>query len=97
MANRTTDLESLWRQIEQAGSVDAYVDTQLREHGFLVQRSETDNMSARELKTYKDQLKKESAERRRLRREAWQAYRSKHIVHLGDGIFWNDSYDWDRL
>ena len=96
MSNRTTDLETLWRQIEQAGSVDAYVDTQLREHGFMVQRSETDSMSARELKTYKDQLKKEAAERRRLRREAWKAYRSKHIVHLGEGIFWNDSYDWDK-
>ena len=96
MARARIDLDTLWREIEQAGSVDAYVDAQLQAHGFMVQRSETDNMSARELKTFKEQLKKEAEERARLRREAWRAYRSKHIVHLGEGVFWNDSYDWDK-
>ncbi|MGB7344428.1 MAG: reverse transcriptase family protein [Pirellulaceae bacterium] len=96
MARQRTNLDALWREIELAGSIDAYVDAQLQEHGFMVQRSATDNMSASELKTYKEQLKKEAEERRRLRRESWQAYRSKHIVHLGEGIFWNDSYDWDK-
>ena len=96
MARQRTNLDSLWRAIEQAGSVDAYVDAQLREHGFMVQRDATDNMSARELKTYKEQLKKEAAERRRLRSEAWKAYHAKHIVHLGEGIFWSDGYDWDK-
>ena len=92
MARQRTNLETLWRSIEQAGSIDAYVAEQLREHGFMVERSATDNMSARELKTYKDQLKKEAAEGRRIRSEAWKAYRSKHIVHLGEGVFWNDTY-----
>ena len=96
MARQRTNLETLWRSIEQAGSIDAYVAEQLREHGFMVERSATDNMSARELKTYKDQLKKEAAEGRRIRSEAWKAYHSKHIVHLGEGVFWNDTYDWDK-
>ncbi len=96
MARQRTNLETLWRQIEQAGSIDAFVDSQLREHGFLIERRATDDMSARELKNYKEQLKREAAEKRRLNAEAWQAYRSKYIVHLGEGIFWNDALDWDK-
>ncbi len=93
---RTTDFDSLWRAIEQAGSVEAYIDGQLREHGFLVERRDTDNMSKRELATYKKQLKQEAAEKRRVRHEAWQAYKANHIVHLGEGVYWNDGDDWDK-
>ena len=53
MARQRTNLETLWRSIEQAGSIDAYVAEQLREHGFMVERSATDNMSARELRLIK--------------------------------------------
>lgn len=90
------DLETVLRQIEQAGSIEAYVDAQLRERGFLVPRRETDKMSQHELQQYKKQLKTEAAERRKLKREAWQAHKTRHIVHLGEGIFWNDDYDWDK-
>ena len=92
----TTDLETLWRAVERAGTVDAYVDEQIRERGFMVERKATDNMSARELKRYREELKKEAAEKKRLRREAWAAYKSKHIVHVGEGIYWNDFDDFDR-
>lgn len=96
MAQKTTDLEILWRQIEQAGSLQAYVDGQMREHGFMVARKATDNMSARELARYKEELKKEASERRKLQRDAWKAYRTQHIVQLGDGVYWNDFDDWDK-
>jgi RNA-directed DNA polymerase len=96
MADTRTNLDTLWRQIEQAGSIEAYVDAQLREHGFLIERRATDNMSARELAKYKDELKKEATEKRRLRAEAWRAYRTQHIVHLGEGIYWNEMDDWDK-
>ena len=96
MARQRRDLETLWRELEQAGSIDAFIDSQLREHGFLVQRQATDNMSKRELARYKKQLKEEAEERRRLRSEAWKAYQSKHIVHLGDNVFWNDGLDFDK-
>ena len=58
---RTSDPICLWRSVEQAGGIDAYVDQQLREQGFLVERRETDNMSKRELAQYKKQLKEEAA------------------------------------
>lgn len=96
MARQRTDLVTLWRAIEQAGNIDAYIDQQLRERGFLVERKATEGMSKRELAQYKKQLKEEAAEKRRLRKEAWQAYKASHIVHLGEGVYWNDLDDWDK-
>jgi hypothetical protein len=87
---RTTDLVSLWRTISGAGGVAAYVQAQLTERGFLVERREADGMSDRELKAYKESLRKEAEERRKLRKEAWLAYRANHIVHLGEGVHWQD-------
>ncbi len=92
-ANRLRDL---WRAIEQAGGTDKYIQSQLRERGFLVERRETDKMSKAQLQRYKKQLKAEAAEKRKLKHEAWQAYRAQHVVHLGEGVFWNDQTDFDR-
>jgi hypothetical protein len=70
--------------------MQAYIQGQLRERGFLVERRETDGMSDHELEQYKKALKAEAEEKRKLAREAWQAYRANHIVHLGEGIHWTD-------
>ena len=91
-----SDIDQLWTAIEQAGSIEAYINGQLREHGFLITRRPTDNMSARELTKYKNELKAEAAEKRRLKKAAWQAYKANHIVHLGDGVYWNDHDNLDR-
>ncbi|CAN5753088.1 retron St85 family RNA-directed DNA polymerase [soil metagenome] len=93
---RPTDPLELWRSIEQAGGVSAYVEAQLTERGFLIQRRDTDKMSDRERETYKKQLKEEAAERRQLRKEAWAAYKLTHIVHLGEGVYWNDDQKTDK-
>ena len=91
-----TRLLDLWRSIEQAGGRDKYIQAQLKEKGFLIERKPTDNMSKAELERYKKTLKEEAAERRRLAREAWQAYKAAHLVHLGEGVFWNDDLDHDK-
>ena len=96
MARTRSNPEQLWRRIEAAGSIDAYIESQLRELGYLVERRETDGMSKSELAAYKKQLKTEAAEKRKLKSDAWQAYRSQNIVHLGDGVYWNDQDDFDR-
>jgi hypothetical protein len=93
---RPSDPISLWRAIEQAGGVQAYVDAQLAVRGFLVQRRETDKMSDREREAYKKSLKAEAEERRRISREAWQAHKATHIVHMGEGIFWTDGRGPDK-
>lgn len=93
---RQADTIDLWRAIEQAGGRQAYIDQQLAERGFLVPRRAADEMSDREREAYKKSLKAEAEERRRLRREAWQAYRATHIVHLGDGVYWKDDRGPDK-
>ena len=57
---KQTDLITLWRAIQQAGSRQAYIEQQLRERGFLVERRETDAMSERELDAYKKSLREEA-------------------------------------
>ena len=91
-----SDPIALWRAIEQAGGVQAYVNAQLTERGFLVQRRETDKMSDREREAYKKSLKAEAEERRRLSREAWAAHKATHIVHLGEGVFWKEGRGSDK-
>lgn len=91
-----TRLDTVWQAIESAGSINAYVRQQLQQHGYLVERRPTDGMSKSELDKYKKELKQEAAEQRRLKQEAWQAYKSKHIVHLGEGIYWSDDSSEDQ-
>lgn len=98
MTNRSESqrLLDLWRAIGQAGGVNPYVQQQLRERGFLLERKPTDTMSKAELSAYKKSLKEEAAARRELKKDTWRAYRAAHIVHLGEGVFWNDESDLDR-
>ncbi len=86
----TIDLPAIWRTITTAGGIDAFVTSELTRRGVLVQRRETEGMSDRELDQYKKQLKAEAEERRKVRREAWAAYKATHVVHLGEGVFWTD-------
>ena len=93
----TRDPIKLWEDVWRAGGIDAYVERQVRDLGFLVKRRETDGMSEREKKKYKAELKKEAAERKRLRKEAWEAKKAAQIVHLGEHVFWSDAVDFDRF
>ncbi len=88
--SRTSDLLGVWRAIELAGSIEAYVETELTNRGFLIARREIDTMSDRERERYKKELKEEAAKRRELKREAWAAYKIKHIVHIGENIYWSN-------
>ena len=91
-----TDVLALWTAISQAGGRRAYIDGQLKERGFLVERRDVDAMSDREKDGYKKELKREAAERKTLNRQAWAAYKAANIVHLGDGVFWSDGTEPDK-
>lgn len=86
----------LWQRITQAGGVRAYIDGQLKERGYLVERRDVDDMSDREKDRYKKELKQEAAERKKLNREAWAAYKTAHIVCLGEGVWWTDEAKPDK-
>lgn len=88
--------QQLWCDIEQAGGRYQYVQQQLTAQGFMVERKPTDNMKPAELARYKKQLKEEAAHAKKLKTEAWQAYKANHIVYLGDGIYWSDDTSTDK-
>lgn len=90
------DLEKIWQQIRDAGGRNAYIEKKLREKGLLVQRRSTERMNKRQKKKYKLELKGEAATREELLKETWSAYKANHIVHLGEGVFWNEEHDWDK-
>lgn len=96
MDNTINKMDQLWIAIEKSGSINAYVNQQLKKNGFLVGRRDTDNMSPHQLKKYKQELKTESDEKRKLKKAAWQAYKANHIVHLGEGIYWTDDTSEDK-
>jgi hypothetical protein len=90
------DLVALWRTIAQVGGIEGYVTAQLKERGLFVERRDTKEMSEQELAAYKKALRAEAEEKKKLKREAWQAYKANHIVHLGEGIYWNDAAQKDK-
>jgi RNA-directed DNA polymerase len=96
-SNTQAEREALWKAIEQAGSREAWVQRELEARGLLVTRRVGAELSEAELGRYKRELQREAAERRTLQREAWAAYRATHVVHLGEGVFWNDAADADQF
>ena len=88
--------QQLWQDIELAGGRSQYVQQQLVEQGFVVDRQPIDNMSPKERERYKKALKKEAAEERKLKKEVWQAYQAHHIVYLGRHIYWSDDTSADK-
>src|SRR5258707_7270863 len=96
MAQTKTDPISLWRLIQQAGGIPGWIDAQLRERGLLVERKDAEKLEDKERDAYKKSLRAEAAERRELRKEAWTAYRANHIIHLGEGVWWNDAVRQDK-
>ncbi len=86
----------LWHEINRAGGINAYISSELERQGFLVERQDTLSMSKSALTRYKKELKREAAEKAKIRKLAWEAYKASHIVHLGENIFWNDCNDSDK-
>ena len=91
-----TDAVTLWQSIHRVGGVRAYIEAQLKERGFLVERREVEEMSDREKDRYKKELKTEAAERKKLGKDTWAAYRTAHVVNLGEGIWWTDTAAEDK-
>lgn len=91
-----TDLLKLWQEIESAGNIDNYIEKQLVKNGYLVERRDTEDMSKKELERYKKQLKQEAKAKKELKKKTWLAYKASHIVHVGEGIFWNDGANFDQ-
>ncbi len=88
--------QQLWQDIEQAGGRYQYVQQQLVQQGFMIDRQAVDNMSPKERERYKKLLKKEALEEKKLKKSAWEAYKAHHIVYLGRHIYWSDDTSADK-
>ncbi|MGP9689117.1 reverse transcriptase family protein [Psychrobacter sp. AOP22-C1-C5] len=88
--------QKLWKDIEEAGGRYQYIQQQMLQHGFMVERKPVDNMTPKERERYKKALKKEAAEEKNLKKLAWQAYKAQHIVYLGRHIYWSDDTSVDK-
>lgn len=78
-----------WRAITEAGGVDAWVEAELRAKGLLV-GGDPSQLSDKEKGAWKERKKVEAAERRVLRRQAWEAWKSAHVNYLGAGVHWQE-------
>ena len=89
---------SCWQAISEAGGIDAWITQELRNKGVsTAPLAAGEELSDRDKAQYKDRKKAEAEERRRLRRQAWEAYHATHISHLGSGVHWQDGAEPDRF
>ena len=94
--NKTEELEKVYAGIKTAGGREAFVERRLEELGLAVERKPTEDMGKKKLAAYKRALKAEAAERASLMRKTWEAHVAHHVVHVGEGVYWNDDDDWDK-
>lgn len=85
-------LAVLWKEITEAGGREAWIDAQLRDKGLYVDIDPA-TLSDVDRGSFKEQKKAEAAERRRLQRLSWAAYRATHVVFVGTGVFYSDALD----
>lgn len=78
-----------WKAIEEAKGRDAWVEAELRARGLTVD-TDPASLSDSDKSSFKERKKAEATERRALRKLAWQAHRTAHVVHVGAGIYFRD-------
>jgi hypothetical protein len=83
-------LAARWKAISEAGSTDEWVERQLQAKGLLAEEVDFESLSDKQKGAWKEKKKAEAAERRTLRRQAWEAWKATHINHLGAGIPWRE-------
>ncbi|MEM9492446.1 MAG: reverse transcriptase family protein, partial [Myxococcota bacterium] len=85
-----------WPKIAEAGGIHAWVHAELERKG-LIEDVDTSQLSDKERKKFKARREEERRVRRILLKQAWTAYRGAHLIHLGPGVFYHDTADYDRF
>lgn len=86
-----------WKAIEEAGGQDAWVDAELKAKGLTPEHEDPSELSEKEKAAWKEKKKAEAAERRALKRLAWEAWRTANINHLGAGVHWEEAGGPDKF
>lgn len=85
-----------WKGIEDAGGADAWIYAELERRG-LIEHVDFQSLSNKEKKAFKARRDEERRVRKLLKAHAWSMYRRAHVVHLGPGVFYHDTPDYDRF
>jgi hypothetical protein len=85
-----------WADVAAKGGIREWVDAEIARQG-LADPGVPSSMTDAEKKLYKARRDEERRVRRELYKQAWQAYKRAHVVHLGPGVFWHDTADVDRF
>ncbi|AKI99110.1 RNA-directed DNA polymerase [Archangium gephyra] len=86
-----------WKAIEEAGGQEAWVEAELKAKGLAPEHEDPSGLSEKEKNAWKEKKKAEAAERRALKRLAWEAWRTAHINHLGAGVHWEEAGGPDKF
>ncbi|MGF1525603.1 MAG: reverse transcriptase family protein [Candidatus Competibacterales bacterium] len=97
MNDATTPPPPTWEDIAADGGIDAWITARLKERDLIDEVTEPSALSKAELQRFKARREAERQARRELKRQAWVAYQSHHLVHLGSGVFYHDTVDFDRF
>lgn len=87
---------TLWKAIQEAGGIAAWVRAELGKKGVSTDGLDPSTLSDRQKGAFKEKKRAEAEARRALKRLAWDAYRETHITHLG-GVHWDDDASPDKL
>ena len=87
---------ALWKAIQEAGGIAAWVRAELANKGVSTEGLDPSALSDKQKGGFKEKKRAEAEARRALKRLAWRAYRETHITHLG-GVHWDDDQSPDKL
>ena len=85
-----------WSAIADAGGIRAWVHAELTRRN-LIENVDPSRLSDKEKKRFKARREEERRVRRILMDQAWHAYKRANLVHLGLGVFYHDTADYDRF
>jgi RNA-directed DNA polymerase len=87
---------ALWKTIQEAGGIAAWVRAELANKGVSTEGLDPAALTDKQKGGFKEKKRAEAEARRALKRLAWAAYRETHITHLG-GVHWDDDQSPDKL
>lgn len=85
-----------WSAISEVGGIRAWVHAELVRRDLIDDRDPS-RLSDKEKKRYKAKRDEERRVRKILMAQAWSAYKRSNLVHLGLGVFYHDTADYDRF
>lgn len=86
-----------WKALQEAGGKDEWIRAQLVARGVAAEEVDYEELTEKQKAAWKEKKKAESVERRKLEREAWEAWKAASINHLGVGVHWDEQGGPDKF